>query len=106
MSAFNIYLGSKLIDTVFFSIKGTIADQIDYVRSSLINHDGYDSEIRVIWPKGQRVTCDYYDLLGDYGQGFEVLTSADTFKEIKQHKREYLENSPCPLKIVKKRQRI
>lgn len=45
MQAFNVYKGSKLIDTVFYG-KGVKVDK-DEVRQSLINHDGYDADIRV-----------------------------------------------------------
>ena len=45
MQAFNVYLGSKLIDTVFYG-KGVKVDK-EEVRKSLINHDGYDPAIRV-----------------------------------------------------------
>lgn len=45
MQAFNVYKGSKLIDTVFYG-KGVKVDK-DEVRRSLINHDGYDADIRV-----------------------------------------------------------
>lgn len=106
MSAFNVWLGTKLIDTVFFSIYGTITERIDYVKRALIGHDGYDPEIKVTWPKGQRITRTHFDLMGDYGQGFEVLTSAYTWREIKQNKKEYQENSPCPMKIIKRREKV
>lgn len=43
MSAFNVYKGRKLIDTVFYS--GNIT--ADEVRQSLIDHDNYDADIRV-----------------------------------------------------------
>jgi hypothetical protein len=43
--AFNVYLNGKNIDTVFYS-SGTSVDA-DEVKRSLINHDGYDSEITV-----------------------------------------------------------
>lgn len=43
MTAWNIYLRGKLIDTVFYD---TSCDR-DYVRHSLINHDGYDENIVV-----------------------------------------------------------
>lgn len=42
MIAYNVYLGRKLIDTVFSTDKGK-----EDVRKSLINHDGYDTRIRV-----------------------------------------------------------
>ena len=44
MQAWDVYLGSKLIDTVFYD-KGC---NRDYVRDGLINHDGYDSRIRIV----------------------------------------------------------
>lgn len=43
MKEWNIYLGNDLIDTVFFSDN---CDH-DYIKDSLINHDGYDSRIEL-----------------------------------------------------------
>jgi hypothetical protein len=43
MKAWKVYIGSKWIDTVFFMPNC----DAEYVRKSLINHDGYDSRIRV-----------------------------------------------------------
>lgn len=43
MQAWNVYLNGKLIDTVFFNKN---CDK-DYVKDSLINHDGYDYDINV-----------------------------------------------------------
>lgn len=103
--AFNVWLDGKLIDTVFYSTNGTIAEKIEYVRDSLIGHDGYSPGIKVTWPKGQRVTRTVYDLEGDYGQGFETLCSG-TFKEMKANKKEYMDNAPCPLRIVRKMERV
>jgi len=40
----NVYLGNKLIDSVF----GYETYTADEVRKSLVNHDGYDSGIRVV----------------------------------------------------------
>jgi len=45
MQAFNVTLNGKLIDTVFYS-KG-MKITAEEVRISLINHDGYDSRIKV-----------------------------------------------------------
>lgn len=47
---FDVYLLGKKIDTVFYSrdfLKGfkTLKEVKDYVRNSLINHDGYDNRI-------------------------------------------------------------
>ena len=100
--AFNVRLNGKLIDTVFYTLQGTIAEQCESVRLSLINHDGYDSNIRVVWPKGQRVTETSYDLEGDYGQGFELLCSASTYKEAKANRQDYRDNAPCPMRIIKR----
>jgi hypothetical protein len=41
--AWNVYLNGKLIDTVWYTKE---CDQ-EYVRTSLINHDGYDPQIIV-----------------------------------------------------------
>lgn len=43
MQAWNVYLNGRLIDTVFYDKD---CDQ-SYVRNGLINHDGYDSRIKV-----------------------------------------------------------
>lgn len=43
MNAWDIYLGRRLIDTVFY-MKGISAEE---VRISLINHDGYAPRITV-----------------------------------------------------------
>lgn len=53
-----------------------------------------------------RKTRDEYQLLCNYGygDGWEYVLSEDTMKEIKQRKKEYIENMPqYPYKIVKKR---
>lgn len=44
MAKWNIYIGKKKHDTVFYN------DDLDmeYVRTSLINHDNYPNNIRVI----------------------------------------------------------
>ena len=43
MKPWYVYVGRKLIDIVFY----TKDCDADYVRRSLINHDGYDSHITV-----------------------------------------------------------
>ncbi len=45
VKAFNVYLKNKLIDTVFYDHSSNVTK--DEVRQSLINHDGYNSHIRV-----------------------------------------------------------
>jgi hypothetical protein len=108
--AFNVWLGSKMIDTVFYSVNKSekIANAIQSVRNSLIDHDRYSSDIRVKWPKGQRITRDTWELQCNYGygHGFECLCSG-TLSEVKQNRKEYRENEPAtPLRIVRKRERI
>jgi len=44
--AWNVYLNSKLINTVFF----TSDCDADYVYRALVSHDGYDSRIVVREP--------------------------------------------------------
>jgi len=41
--AWDVYLGNRCIDTVWFNPDC----DADYVKTSLINHDGYDSRIEV-----------------------------------------------------------
>ena len=43
MRSWNVFLGARLIDTVYFQ---NICDE-EYVRTSLIEHDGYDPRIVV-----------------------------------------------------------
>lgn len=43
MQAWNVYLRGKLIDTVFYNRDC----DAEYVRASLIDHDGYDARITV-----------------------------------------------------------
>lgn len=51
-----------------------------------------------------RKTEDEYTLQGNYGYGYEDLTSADTWEEIKGYRKDYRENEPgTPLKIICRR---
>lgn len=51
-----------------------------------------------------RKTKDEYQLLCNYGYDWEVVLTEETVKEIKQRKKEYMENMPqYPYKVVKKR---
>jgi len=55
----------------------------------------------------QRKTRDYWDILGDYGQGFEVVTAETTWKEARNRLREYRMNEPGTVfKTVKRREKI
>jgi hypothetical protein len=44
VSAYNVYLNGKRIDRVHWYIKTNKED----VKKSLVEHDGYDSEIKVV----------------------------------------------------------
>ena len=44
MAGFKVLLNGEEIDTVFFNA----GCDVDYVKSSLVNHDGYPSDIDVI----------------------------------------------------------
>ena len=71
MAFFNVWLRGELVDTISYSMgKSTIAAAVEDVRRSLIDHDGYASEINVTWPKGQRVTEVEHVGQGDDGYGF------------------------------------
>ena len=109
MFAFKVWLNGKKIDTVFAKQSGTITEKCEAVRQSLIGHDGYNPEITVAWPKGQRVTRDSYDLEADYGHGhgYEVISSSDTMIDAKQTRKEYRENGDyAPMRIVKRREGV
>ena len=60
MYKFNVWLNNRLVDSVFYSVSEgeTIAQAVENVRRSLVAHDGYTPEIKVTWPKGQRITKD------------------------------------------------
>lgn len=100
--AFNVWLGNKQIDTVFYQVsaRNTIKDAILDVRRSLINHDGYDSEIKVTWPKGQRITETEYVIQGNYGQGWEDENFETTHKDAKRSIKEYRENGPGSYRLI------
>lgn len=54
----------------------------------------------------KRKTKDCWDFYQDYGQGWECVNSEATYREMKVNKKAYLENSSCPLKIIKRREKI
>lgn len=54
-----------------------------------------------------RKTTDEYQLLANYGQGWEVETTEETRAEIKERLKEYRANAPqYSYKTVKKRVKI
>lgn len=46
IQAFKVYLGRKEIDKVFYDAK--YKETIESVKRSLVEHDGYDPNIRVV----------------------------------------------------------
>ena len=105
MAFFNVWLHGKLVDTVSYSMgKSTIAAAVEDTRRSLIDHDGYDPEIKVTWPKGQRVTEVEHVVQGDYGygHGFEDESSESTRAEGLARLKEYRENGPGIYRLVRR----
>jgi hypothetical protein len=56
--AFDVYLGRKVIDTVFYSASAKVTN--DEVKRSLVGHDGYDPSIRVVRRRGSRKNPKQY----------------------------------------------
>jgi hypothetical protein len=104
MATFNVSLNRKNIDTVFYSISGTRAEQEEYVRKSLIDHDGYDANIKVRLVS--RLTADEWELQGNYGHGWECLTTEESRAAARAQKKCYEENEGGNYRIVKRRVRI
>lgn len=103
MAAFNVYKGRKLIDTVFYS--GAGIDK-EYVRTSLIGHDGYDPDIRVTKPRGPATTELQYVVQGDYGHGWEDLTASTNYKEAQTDLKAYRTNDKAPSRLIRRRVKI
>ena len=55
-----------------------------------------------------RKTYDEYEIVTNYGYGWEVECTEETMKEARQRKKEYMENASGlqGIKIVKRRVRI
>lgn len=54
-----------------------------------------------------RKTRDIFELMGNYGCGWEYITEEETQTEARRRLAEYRENAPgYPYKIVKKREAI
>lgn len=51
----------------------------------------------------ERKTRDEYELQGDYGQGFELLTCESTYGEIRARLREYRDNEGGTYRIRTRR---
>lgn len=55
----------------------------------------------------ERKTRDEYTLQGNYGYGWEDLTSEDTLFDIRARRKEYRDNEPgTPVRIIKRRIRL
>ena len=53
-----------------------------------------------------RKTKDVYNIVTNYGYGWEVECSEDDYKEAKQRLKEYRENTSAQVKLEKKRERL
>lgn len=53
-----------------------------------------------------RKTRDIFILEQNYGYGWEYVLEEDNRKDILQRKREYIENTNYPTRILKKREKI
>ena len=54
-----------------------------------------------------RKTRDYWDVEGNYGQGWEVVTAEETWKQTRERLKEYRENEPgTAFRARKRRERI
>lgn len=53
-----------------------------------------------------RKTKDIFILEQNYGYGWEYVLEEDNKKDILQRKREYIENTNYPTRIIKKREKI
>ena len=63
-TAYNVYIGRKLIDTVFQSGSSTAAE----VKRSLVNHDGYDPRIKVTKQKARSTMASRSRASHSYGR--------------------------------------
>jgi hypothetical protein len=89
---FKVYNHGKLINTCFASYPDA-----QEMRTSLINHDGYDSNITVlrVWRAEFIVQGNY-----GYGHGWEDLCSESRRKEALTRLREYRENEGGRYRII------
>ena len=53
-----------------------------------------------------RKTRDEYELQGNYGYGWECLTTEETLKDARQRRKEYQENEGGTYRIVRRRVRL
>lgn len=53
-----------------------------------------------------RKTTDEYDVMADYGYGYELVTTETALMEARQRVREYRENDAMALDIIIKKRRV
>ncbi len=54
-----------------------------------------------------RKTVTEYEIQGNYGYGYECVTTEDTYREIRKRLQEYMTNEPSIIfRVTKKRVRI
>lgn len=97
MGTFNVRLSGKLIGSVTY--EGDVS--ADEVRESLINHDGYDPQIKVT-----RRTQLVHVVQGNYGQGWEDLTADTDYRRALSNLKDYRQNDPAPVRLIKRREKI
>ena len=99
---FNINLNRKNIDTVFYTFnrKQTIAEMVEYVKDSLISHDGYDPNINVVCVTP--VTNKECVIQTNWGGEWCDDTTEETYKAAKEQLKCYHENG-CVARIKTKR---
>jgi len=100
--AYNVYLGRKLIDTVFYEPFNApnIRDN-ESVRKYLVNHDGYDTAIRVVTPRRKMET--EYVIQGWYTNRWEDVNTETSLVDAKRSLKEYNENEPYPHRRINRR---
>ena len=53
-----------------------------------------------------RKTKDVYNIVTNYGYGWEFECTEETYKEAKQRLKEYRDNTTAQIKLEKKRERL
>ncbi len=64
---YKVYLNKKLIDAVFYADSDKVTK--DEIKSSLVNHDGYSSDIKIVKCRGfesvKKIQADVSQSLGE-----------------------------------------
>jgi hypothetical protein len=88
--AFNIVRGRKIIDTVFYG--NLPIETAKDIETALRNRGELPEGCHVT--KVRRKMKDEYQMLSNYGYGWEVECTEDTRKELRQRIKEYRYNAP------------